>query len=179
MATNTHGYINTTHCTCWDVDAYNCAGIAATDLDNGVMVALTNMARDVTSLEIEGYQFDVATADDTSANVWVIDSPEVGTTLSQQLLADPREFYNAAGTGLSLKYLAPKVDCIEVINTCFANNTLPTTTQTVVTIGAGGKLVAGTTAPAAPATYFSVVGFHTITIGMVEVPSVVLRTERN
>ena len=41
-----HGYINTTSCTCWDVDAYNCAGVAAADLDNGVMVTLGDINRD-------------------------------------------------------------------------------------------------------------------------------------
>ena len=172
-----HGYINTTSCTCWDVDAYNCAGVAAADLDNGVMVTLGDINRDSTSKKVKGYEFSVAAATDAATSVWVIASPEVGDTLEMQLLADPRVFYNKAGKPMSIKYLQPKVDCIEVNAEAFANSTLPTTSQGYVTID-DGKLVAATSAPATAA-YFSVVGFNTISVGMVSFPTVILRTERN
>lgn len=173
-----HGYINTTSCTCWDVDAYNCAGVAATDLDNGVMVTLGNINRDSTSKKVKGYEFTVAAATDEATSVWVVATPEVGTSFDMQLLADPRVFYNKAGMPMSLKYLQPKVDCIEVNAEAFANSTLPTTSQGFVTIGTGGKLVAATSAPATAA-YFSVVGFNAISAGMSKFATVILRTERN
>lgn len=173
-----HGYINTTSCTCWDVDAYNCAGIAETDLDNGVMVVLGNINRDSTTKKVKGYEFNVAAATDAATSVWVVATPEVGDTLEMQLLADPRQFYNLAGKPMSIKYLQPKVDCIEVNAEAFGNSTLPTTSQGFVSIGTGGKLVAATTAPATGA-YFSVVGFNTISAGMGKFATVILRTERN
>lgn len=174
-----HGYINTTHCSCWDIDAYNCAGVYSTaDLDNGVMVALKNINRDSTSLKVKGYEFEVQPAEVTSTGVWVVNTPEVGSTLEMQLLADPRTFYNAKGQPMSLKYLAPKVDVIEVTAECFTDTTLPTSAKAFVEIGAGGKLTAVAAAPASGA-YFSLVGLKTITIGMKEVPTAILRVERN
>lgn len=175
---NNHGYINTTHCSCWDIDAYNCAGIATTDIDNGVLVTLGTINRDTTTLKVKGYEFNVTPAGATSTSVWVVDSPEVGTTLEMQLLADPRNFYNPAGVPMSIKYLTPKVDCIEVTAECFTDKTLPTSAKTFVEIGAGGKLTAAASAPASGA-YFSLVGLKTITFGMEEVPTAVLRIERN
>lgn len=171
-----HGYINTTSCTCWDVDAYNCAGIAETDLDNGVMVTLGNINRDSTTKKVKGYEFNVAPATDAATSVWAVATPEVGETLEMQLLADPRKFYNLAGKPMSLKYLQPKVDCIEVNAEAFASGALPTT-QGFVTID-DGKLVAAVSAPATAA-YFSVVGFNTISAGMGKFATVILRTERN
>jgi len=175
---NTHGYINTTHCASWDVDAYTLAGVAATDLDNGVFVTLTNMNTNVSN-EINGYEYDIAPADGTSASVWVIDTPEVGSTLEMQLMSDPRYFYNIAGKPMALRYLVPKVDCIEVNANCFVGGTMPTTTNNIVTIGAGGKLVAGTTTPTGGKVYFTLEGFHKVSVGMAEIPTAVLRIQAN
>lgn len=175
-----HGYVNTTHATCWDVDAYNMAGVYTTgDLDNGVMVTLTKMVQNSENVA-NGFEYEVTPASANSTGVWVVASPEVGSTIMQQELADPREFYNEKGRTMSIKYLMPKVDCIEVTAECFTDNTLPTSTKNKVIIGAGGKLTA-TNADQTSTTgaYFTLEALHTVTIGMKEVPSAILRCARN
>lgn len=175
-----HGYINTTHCSCWNIDAYNMAGVyAAGDLDNGVMVTLSKMVQSDAG-NANGFEYEVAPATANSTGVWVVASPEVGTTLTQQLLADPREFYNEAGRAMSIKYLMPKVDCIEVTAECFTDGQLPTTTKKYVTIGAGGKLTATNTDPAgSQGAYFTLEALHTMAVGMKTVNTAILRCARN
>ncbi len=175
-----HGYINTAHATCWDVDAYNMAGVYTTgDLDNGVMVTLTKMVQNSENVA-NGFEYEVALATSTSTGVWVVASPEVGSTIMQQELADPREFYNEKGRTMSIKYLMPKVDCIEVTAECFVDTTLPTATNKYVTIGANGKLQATNSDPSSSTgAYFTLEALHTVTIGMKEVPSAILRCARN
>ena len=48
-----------------------------------------------------------------------------------------------------------------------------------MTIGEGGKLVAASVAPAAGKTYFSVVGFNTVAVGMEQMKTVLLQCEAN
>ena len=172
-----HGYVNTMHTMSWDVDACNMAGVATTDLDNGVMVTLSKANQDTKNV-IKGFEYQVAPAQESSTQVWVVASPEVGSTLEQQLLADPRQFYNAKGKAMSIKALVPGIDVIEVTKECFVSNTMPTTTTNKVKIGDNGKLVAAATAPSDGA-YFTFEGFHTVTIGMEEVQTAVLRCARN
>ena len=182
MALTLHGYINTTKMCAENVDAMNCAGIYASgDVDNGTIVTLSSMNKATTTNLIQGYEYTVALAGaNPTGPVWVVASPEVGTTIDQQILSDPRYFYNAAGQTMSLKYLVEDVDCIEVTAECFDNNTIPASTSTTVTIVANGQLHDNGTSAAsgAGAGYFSVEGFHTVTIGMTEVPAVVLRFHR-
>ena len=172
-----HGYVNTMHTMSWDVDACNMAGVATTDLDNGVMVTLSKVNQDAKNV-IKGFEYQVAPAQEASTQVWVVASPEVGSTLEQQLLADPRQFYNAKGEAMSIKALVPGIDVIEVTKECFVGGTMPTATNNKVKIGANGKLVAATAAPSTGA-YFTFEGFHTVTIGMEEVQTAVLRCARN
>ena len=74
MAKN-HSFINTTRCTCWDVDAYNACGVAQSDMDNGQFVSLgaIQLNADVPG----GYEFAVAAPATNATNLWVIDTPEV------------------------------------------------------------------------------------------------------
>lgn len=176
MANNTHGLINTTRCTCWDVDAYNLVGVATTDLDNGVAVTLGEIAN--TSGAIDGYQFAVTPATAASVGVCVVRTPEVGTDLCMNIMYDPRTFYNEAGRPLHLCRLNPGVDYIEVDKNCFVGGTAPTAAQRYVTIGANGKYAPATTAPTAGC-YFSVVGTHYMSVGQEIVGTWVLRCERN
>ncbi len=175
-----HGYVNTAKCTCWDVDAYNLAGVYTEgDLDNGVLVTLVKMNQNAEN-KIGGFEYEVrpATANDTS--VWIVDSPEVGSTLMQQMMADPREFYNEAGRTMSLKFMNPKVDCIEVTAEAFEGGTMPTTTNKYVVIGANGKLKATNAAQTSTTgAYFTFEGLHSTTIGMAEVETAMLRCARN
>ena len=175
---NTHGYVSTMRCACENVDAFNRVGIYSTgDLDNGVFVTLTGINKGSDKM-VKGFEYTVAPACATSYCVWLVNTPEVGTTLEQQMLSDPRYFYNAQGRPMSLKFLNPKTDIIEVDANCFASKALPTT-EGFVTIGEGGKLVAAGSAPSAGKTYFSVVGFHTVAVGMEQMKTVLLQCEDN
>ena len=179
MANNTHGYVSTMRASCENVDAFNRVGIYADgDLDNGVFVTLTGINKGSDKM-VKGFEYTVAPASATSSGVWLVNTPEVGTTLEQQMMSDPRYFYNAKGRPMSLKFLNPKTDIIEVDAHCFASGSLPTTEQGFATIGAGGKLVAANSAPAAGKTYFSVVGFNTVAVGMEQMKTVLLQCEAN
>ena len=177
-----HGYINTTKMCAENVDAMNCAGVySAGDLDNGVVVTLTSMNTNSATLAIQGYEYTVTPATSaTVGDVWIVASPEVGTTIDQQILSDPRYFYNAAGTTMSLKYLVDGVDCIEVTAECFTAGLPDNVTNKFVTIAANGKLTAAAAAPTGTVGvgYFTVEGLHTVTIGATEVPTAVLRYHR-
>lgn len=175
---NTHSYVSTMRCACENVDAFNRVGIYANDdLDNGVFVTLTGINKGSDKM-VKGFEYTVAPASDASYGVWLVNTPEVGTTLEQQMLSDPRYFYNAKGRPMSLKFLNPKTDIIEVDANCFVSKALPTN-EGYVTIGTGGKLVAASQAPGAGKTYFSVVGFNTVAVGMEQMKTVLLQCEAN
>ena len=179
MVNNTHGYVSLMRGMATDVDAYNRVGIySAGDIDNGTFVTLTaiNKGTDGTVSEFN-YTVAPATAE-TTGDVWLVNTPEVGSTIEMQEMSDPRYFYNAAGRPLSLKRLNPKTDIIEVDANCFVSGSLPTT-EGYVTIGTGGKLVAAGSAPAAGKTYCSVVGFNTVAVGMEQMKTVLLQCEAN
>ena len=179
MANNVHGYVSTMRASCENVDAFNRVGIYSTgDLDNGVFVTLTGINKGNDKV-VKGFEYTVAPASATSYGVWLVATPEVGTTLEQQMMSDPRYFYNAKGRPMSLKFLNPKTDIIEVDANCFASKTLPNT-EGYVTIGANGKLVASASAPEGGGkTYFSVVGFNTVAVGMEQMKTVLLQCEAN
>lgn len=176
-----HGYVNTTNTACWDVDSFNCAGVyAGGDLDNGTLVTLTNINRDSTDFDVNGFEYVVAPATANSTGVWLVASPEVGSDIMMQELADPREFYNKAGRTMSLKHLVPGVDCIEVTKECFTDGNLPTNTNNNIIIGAGGKMTATNASQSATTgAYFTFVGYHTLTIGMENVQTAIIRLARN
>ena len=179
MANNVHGYVSTMRASCENVDAFNRVGIYSTgDLDNGVFVTLTGINKGSSDKVVKGFEYTVAPASSTSYGVWLVATPEVGTTLEQQMMSDPRYFYNAKGRPMSLKFLNPKTDIIEVDAHCFASGALPTT-EGYVTIGANGKLVAGSAPEGAGKTYFSVVGFNTVAVGMEQMKTVLLQCEAN
>ena len=177
---NTHSYVSTMRCTCENVDAFNRVGIYSDgDLDNGVFVTLTGINKGSSDKVVKGFEYTVAPASATSYGVWLVATPEVGTTLEQQMMSDPRYFYNVQGRPMSLKFLNPKTDIIEVDANCFASKTLPNT-EGYVTIGANGKLVASASAPEGGGkTYFSVVGFNTVAVGMEQMKTVLLQCEAN
>ena len=180
MANNVHGYVSTMRASCENVDAFNRVGIYSTgDLDNGVFVTLTGINKGSSDKVVKGFEYNVAPASATSYGVWLVATPEVGTTLEQQMMSDPRYFYNVQGRPMSLKFLNPKTDIIEVDANCFASKTLPNT-EGYVTIGANGKLVASASAPEGGGkTYFSVVDFNTVAVGMEQMKTVLLQCEDN
>ena len=178
MANNVHGYVSTMRASCENVDAFNRVGIYSTgDLDNGVFVTLTGINKG-TGNAVKGFEYTVAPASATSYGVWLVATPEVGTTLEQQMMSDPRYFYNVQGRPMSLKFLNPKTDIIEVDAHCFASGAGPTA-EGYATIGTVGELVAAGAAPEAGKTYFSVVGFNPVAVGMEQMKTVLLQCEAN
>lgn len=177
---NNHGYCSLIRATAWDVDSNKLVGIATTDMDNGTFVVLGDMNVD-TQKNINGFEYKVTAAGATSTSVWVVRTPEAGTDMLEvQLYDDPRYFYNKAGKPMSLAYMNPHVDHIEVDKNCFTANFDPDTVSgaTMAQLDANGKLKAVSAAPASGA-YFTIVGKHSIAVGQELVPTWVLRCERN
>lgn len=174
---NSHGCVNTTLCSCWDVDAMKIAGIYTADVDNGVFVTLGDMNLDSSNV-IQGYEYNVALANNASTHCYMIRTPEVGSSIEMQMMSDPRYFYNEAGRPLSLCWIAPHVDHIEVDANCFVGGSLPAK-GAYVGIGTGGKLVALEQAPSTDVTYFLCVGLHDMDAGQALIPTAVLRCENN
>lgn len=175
---NNHGYVSTMRCACTNVDSFNRVGIYAdTDLDNGVLVTLGDITK-ATDGTVTAFNYVVTPATaDTTGSVWLVNTPEVGTNIEMQMMSDPRYFYNEKGRPLSLKRLNPKTDIIEVDANCFASGALPTT-ETVVGIGANGKLAASSTAITGKPS-FSVVGFNNVAVGGGVMRTVLLQCESN
>lgn len=173
---NTHSFINTTRCTCWDVDAYNAAGVATVAIDNGQFVSrgALGLANAVTP---GGYEFDVALPAANATHLWVVDTPESQWPIEMQIFDDPRYFYNEAGRPMSLRYLVPEVDFIEVPTSAFA--TAPVAASKYATVDTDGRLVAATAAPATDGTYFAIAGTHSIDIGIEVIPTYILQCIRN
>lgn len=177
---NNHGYCSLIRATAWDVDSNKLVGIATTDMDNGTFVTLTSMNVDAQK-NINGFEYNVAAAGATSTSVWVVRTPEAGTDMLEvQLYDDPRYFYNKAGKPMSLAYMNPHVDHIEVDANCFTANFDPATVTdaTMAQLDTNGKLKAVSAAPASGA-YFTIIGKHSIAVGQELVPTWVLRCERN
>ena len=177
---NNHGYCSLIRATAWDVDSNKLVGIATTDMDNGTFVVLGNMNVD-SQKNINGFEYNVTPATATSTSVWVVRTPEAGTDMLEvQLYDDPRYFYNKAGKPMSLAYMNPHVDHIEVDKNCFTANFDPATVSgaTMAQLDTNGKLKAVSAAPASGA-YFTIVGKHSIAVGQELVPTWVLRCERN
>lgn len=177
---NNHGYVSTMRCACTNVDSFNRVGIYAnTDLDNGVLVTLGDIAK-ATDGTVTAFNYAVTPATaNTTGSVWLVNTPEVGTNIEMQMMSDPRYFYNEKGRPMSLKYLNPKTDIIEADAGCFVGGTLPTAAQKYVTVGAGGKYVAASVAADAGKPYFSVVGFNEVAVGMGVMKTVLLQCESN
>lgn len=172
-----HNIVNTTHITAMNVDAFNLAAIAETDVDNGLFVVLDSIGLN----DEGGYEYKVELASANSAEVYVVDAPEVGWDVEMQMHNDPRYFYTPAGKPMSIKYMNPKVDCIEEPATAFAAGTLPSTSTVgqYVPVAANGKLGAATSSAPQSGCYFRIEGFHYIGIGAEKVPTVILRCMAN
>lgn len=176
-----HGYVNTARICATNVDAYNCDGIyTAADVDNGVLVTLGQMNLDAQS-NIDGFEYTVTLASANSKGVWLVATPEVGYTIEQQMLADPRYFTNAAGRPMSLRYLVPGVDVIEVTKECFTDATLPDAAdKKYVIIGADGKMTATNADQAGTqGAYFTFEGYGMTSFGQDNEKTAFIRVTRN
>lgn len=165
---NTHGYINTTHCACWDVDSYNFVGVnATTDIDNGTFLTLAKINSEADGF-INGYEFEVEIdASGANAQKYIADTPTPGSSadLAIQNYSDPRYFYNEAGKPISVKRIV-NGDCIELDKNAFAEGKSPedVTGAKGATIGADGKLEAGT-----DSTTFALLGYKYTGVGQEDV----------
>lgn len=178
---NTHGYVSTMRAACENVDSYNRVGIYSTgDIDNGVFVTLGDIFKGSDGIVTEFDYVVTPASDSTTGSVWLINTPETGSTIEQQMMSDPRYFYNEKGRPLSLKYLVPKVDIIEVDANCFTDGTMPdSTTNKFATIGANGKLTAAAAAATGGKPYFSFVGFNEVAVGNGVMKTALLQCEAN
>lgn len=159
----------------WQNDAINCAGICtASDLDNGQFVT-----RGALGLTTDGgYEFACALPTANATDLWLVETPPVGTTIEMQLMDDPRYFYNPKGKPLSIKGMTAGRSFIEVPVSAFS--TAPTDgTSKFATVDTNGRLVAAAAAPSGNGTYFSIEAIHSVDIGIESVKTYILKCVRN
>lgn len=160
----------------WQNDAINCAGVATVDLDNGQFVT-----RVALGLKTDGgYEFACALPVANATDLWLVETPPVGSTVEMQEMSDPRYFYNPKGSAFSIKGLTAGRTFIEVPASAFAVSKDPKTvaSATVASVGTDGRLVAAASAPAS-GTYFTIEAEHTVDIGIEAVPTWILKCARN
>lgn len=160
----------------WQNDAINCAGVATVDLDNGQFVT-----RGALGLKTDGgYEFACALPDANATDLWLVETPPVGSTVEMQEMSDPRYFYNPKGSAFSIKGLTSGRTFIEVPASAFAASKDPKTvaSATVASVGTDGRLVAAASAPTS-GTYFTIEAEHTVDIGIEAVPTWILKCARN
>ena len=167
-----HLFVNTMKCVCWDVDAYNCAGVAQVDIDNGTLVTRGDigLAQD----PVGGFEFAVALPAANAEHLWIVDTPEVGANIEMQMMDDPRYFYNPAGRPMSLRYLVPEVDFIEIPQTAIEDGEV----GKYATVTTAGLYSVAADAPVS-GTYFLIAAEHTISIGLEVVPTFILQVKKN
>lgn len=172
---NTHSFVIRT-LDDWQNDAINCAGIAEVDLDNGQFVT-----RGALGLKTDGgYEFACALPAANATDLWLVETPPVGSTVEMQEMSDPRYFYNPKGSAFSIKGLTAGRTFLEVPASAFQAAKDPKTVAgaTVASVGTDGRLVAAASAPAS-GTYFTIEAEHTVDIGIEVVPTWILKCARN
>ena len=181
MAKN-HGILISSHLMAWNNDALTMCGVYADgDLDNGQLVTLNGIRKDVSTGAVQGYDYAVKPATAGADNVWLVESPELGYTLETQIHEDPRYFYNEAGKPMSLRAIMGGVDCFEITKELFASGTLPVVGDIgkYVAPAANGKYAAPAAEAPVSGAYFRIEGLTTIKCGFEEIPAVLLRCIKN
>lgn len=175
---NTHSFVIRTLANYTD-DALNCAGVcAANDLDNGQFV--TRGALALASGD-GGYEFAVSLPSANAVDLWLVESPIVGSTVEMQAMDDPRYFYTPAGVPCSIKGIRANFDFIEVPASAFATSYDPDTvgsSAAYASVNTSGRLVAVANAPA-NGTYFSIEATHSVDVGGEIVKTWVLKCAKN
>lgn len=169
---NNHAVMISTLMASWDVDSYRLAGIAPSDIDNGTVVTLGDMALGTDPVS-GGYEYNVAVASGMKiGKLYIVDTPIPGTgvNIETQVYSDPRYFYNQAGQPISLRKLVDG-DHIEV--TADAFSTAPTTKGQFCGVTNGKLSQTDNVVVGEP--HFVVVAIKTLAIGTDVVPSYVLR----
>lgn len=160
----------------WQNDAINCAGVSTVDLDNGQFVTRGDLGLKTDG----GYEFACALPTTNATDLWLVETPPVGSTVEMQEMSDPRYFYNPKGSAFSIKGLTAGRTFIEVPASAFQDAKDPKTvaSATVASVGTDGRLVAAASAPAS-GTYFTIEAEHTVDIGIEAVPTWILKCARN
>lgn len=180
---NTHAVVNLMHCAAWDVDAYNIAGICASDVDNGTLLSVDNNTTSTKTAagNVTGFQYTVTVPSADATGLWIAKTPVPGTFtgLDAHVYSDPRYFYNEAGQPISLAYLVPGVDVIEVTAAAFQAKNAPSDqpTYTYATVNTFGELVIAEAV--GNGTTFALLGTHYIDCGQDIVTSYVLKCIKN
>lgn len=169
---NTHLFVNTMRCCAVDVDAYNCAGIGEVDIDNGTLVTRGAMA--IEDVAPGGFEFHVSLPAANAEHLWIVDTPEVGANIEMQMMDDPRYFYNPAGRPMSLRYLVPEVDFIEIPQSAITGGAV----EKYATVTTSGLYAVSNDAPVS-GTYFYIAAEHSISIGLEVVPTFILQVKKN
>lgn len=149
MAKN-HAIFNGTSCAFWNIDAFNLAGIAATEIDNATILTLGAIGLAANG----GYEFTVTAGGD---GTYIAGTPAQGYGIEAGLFDDPRYFTNEAGKPISVKRLVAG-DCIEVDLAAF---TADPAANGYAKVAASGKL----TGSATNSDPFKILGTHTIDCG--------------
>lgn len=182
---NTHAVVNLMHCAAWDVDAYNISGVCQTAVDNGTLLSIgnitTNAASNAASGAVTDFMYNVSVPQANATGLWIAKTPVPGTYtgLDAHVYADPRYFYNEAGQPISLAYLVPGVDVIEVTAAAFASGSEPSTqpSYTYATVNTSGQLVIANAE--GTGTTFALLGNHYIDCGQELVTTYVLKCIKN
>lgn len=153
-----YGYVNTMRCMGMDVDALLATGInTTTDIQNGYFVTLGDYQN--TSGAVDEFVYSVTLAAASTAGNYLVRTPEVGTDIVTQMMADPRLFINKAGQPMQLVRMMPGVDIIEVTVEALDQAAAKGDFYTLV----AGKLTKGS--KSTTATCFECLGTHTIEFG--------------
>lgn len=167
-----YGYVNTMRCMGMDVDALLATGIASADVENGSFVTLGDYQNN--SGVIDEFVYSVTPAAASTLGNYLVRTPEVGTGIMEQMMADPRLFVNKAGQPMQLVRMMPGVDIIEVTVEALDQAAAKGDYYTLV----AGKLTKAQ-AVTAEATCFECLGTHSIEFGMENVTTYVFRCVAN
>lgn len=167
-----NGYVNTARCMAMDVDALTATGINTSNaIENGYFVTLGDYQN--TDGAINEFVYSVTLAAAATLGNWLVRTPEVGTNLEMQLMADPRYFTNPAGQPMQLIRPMAGVDEIEVTVDTLDQAAAKGDYYTLV----AGKLTKGSSTTSA--TCFLCLGTHKINIGGNDVTTYVFRCVAN
>ena len=166
-----YGYVNTMRCAATDIDAFTATGInTSIDIQNGYFVTLGDYQ--LSSGAVIEFVYNVTLAAASTLDNWLVRTPEVGTDILTQMLADPRYFINAQGQPMQLIKII-KGDIIEVTLETLDQAAAKGDYYTLV----AGKLTKGSTTDSA--TCFLCLGTHTINFGGNDVTTYLFRCTAN
>lgn len=166
-----YGYVNSMRCAATNIDSFTATGInTTTDIQNGYFVTLGDYQ--LANGAVTEFVYNVTLAAASTLGNWLVRTPEVGTDILTQMLADPRYFINAQGQPMQLLKIV-KDDIIEVTVETIDQAAAKGDYYTLV----AGKLTKGSATT--DATCFVCLGTHSINFGGVDVTTYLFRCTAN